>query len=251
MLKQKTTFVVGAGASAEFGLPVGSELAIAISDKLNVLFDEFGREVVHGDRQLFYNVIHERNQELSQYQKAAWVIRDGIILAHSIDDFLDVHQHDQRVVNYGKAAIAKCILEAEAKSKLRIDVNEHAFSQAIGEPTIKFRANADTWLVGLMRLLVRGTPYVDRGKIFDHSTFVVFNYDRCVEHFFVHALQRFYSIGAAEANDIVSNAKIYHPYGFAGDIARVPFGAERANYYEIGREACVKAGIDKVADQLN
>lgn len=115
MLKQKTVFVVGAGASKEFNLPVGVDLAITISGKLNVLFDDFGRDITAGDRDLFNNVTKTHSQELSHYQKAAWLIRDGIILAHSIDDFLDVHQHDRRVVTYGKAAIAKCILEAELK----------------------------------------------------------------------------------------------------------------------------------------
>ena len=103
-------FVVGAGASKEFGLPVGAELAMKISEKLNVLFDDFGTKIFSGDRDLFYNVTRTHSQEMSLYQKAAWLIRDGIILAHSIDDFLDVHQHNERVVNYGKAAIAKCIL---------------------------------------------------------------------------------------------------------------------------------------------
>jgi len=91
MLKQNTVFVVGAGASNEFGLPVGSQLATKISEKLNVLFDEFGTKIVSGDKDLFQNVTRTRVEESLQYQKAAWLIRDGIILAHSIDDFLDVH----------------------------------------------------------------------------------------------------------------------------------------------------------------
>ena len=240
MLKNKTVFVVGAGASKEFKLPVGTELAIKISEKLDIVFDRFGREVISGDGDLFRDVTRLHHQELPQYQKAAWLIRDGIILAHSIDDFLDVHQHDERVVNYGKAAIAKCILEAEAKSLLFFD--RYAQQLKPGPPTINFRDCADTWLVGLMRLLGRGIPHAERAKIFDRCTFVIFNYDRCVEHFFAHALQRFYSISEEEAVGIVASAKIYHPYGLVGELGdaitaggMAPFGASRADCCSIGK----------------
>jgi hypothetical protein len=93
-------------------------LAIAISDKLNVRFDDFGEKLVSGDLDLFRNVSSGRDATVTQ--KAAWLIRDGIILANSIDDFLDVHQHDEEVVRYGKAAIVKCILEAERSSKIEL-----------------------------------------------------------------------------------------------------------------------------------
>ena len=36
MIKSKTVFIVGAGASAEVGLPVGGQLKKVISDKLNI-----------------------------------------------------------------------------------------------------------------------------------------------------------------------------------------------------------------------
>jgi hypothetical protein len=151
VLKGKTTFVVGAGASKEFGLPIGAELALKISDKLNVLFDDWGREMVKGDRDLFYNVTRgaaQDGQNLNAWQQAAWLIRDGIILAHSIDDFLDAHQHDKRVVEYGKAAIAKCILEAESESTLFFD--RSARSVIPGRPpTIDMRQCASSWLAGL------------------------------------------------------------------------------------------------------
>jgi hypothetical protein len=240
MLKQQTVFVIGAGASKEFGLPVGSELAIKISEKLDVLFDDFGTKIVSGDKDLFNNVTKTHGQELSQYQKAAWLIRDGIVLAHSIDDFLDVHQHDEQVVNYGKAAIAKCVLEAERESRLFFD--PHAHQPKPGPRTIDFTNCADTWLIGLMRLLVRGTPHADRAKIFDRCTFVIFNYDRCVEYFFVHALQRFYNIDEQEAVEIANKANFYHPYGLVGQLGNAtttggmaPFGAAHADCYNLGK----------------
>jgi hypothetical protein len=171
MLRNETVFIVGAGASKEFGFPIGTELAIRISEKLNVLFDEWGQRIIAGDAQLFQNV--SRGRDARATQRAAWLIRDGIILASSIDDFLDIHRHDEEVIRYGKAAIAKCILEAERGSKLFF---EHSRSQT----SINFKNVADTWLVKLMRLLGRNLPKADRRKIFEKCTFVVFNYDRAV-----------------------------------------------------------------------
>jgi len=210
LLKKRTVFVIGAGASKEFGLPVGTELVVAISDKLNVKFDEWGQKIVSGDRDLFQNVAKGRNATATQ--QAAWLIRDGIILANSIDDFLDVHRHDAEVVRYGKAAIVKCILETERSSKLYYDQSQRQ------DTTIDFRGCADTWLVKLMRRLGSQLSHSDRAKIFDKCSFVIFNYDRCVEHFFINALQRFYNIGGNEAQQIVASANIYHAYGATGQL---------------------------------
>jgi hypothetical protein len=229
VLKNETVFVVGAGASKEFGFPVGAELAIRISEKLNVLFDDWGQRITAGDASLFQNVARGRDARATQ--KAAWLIRDGIILANSIDDFLDIHRHDEEVVRYGKAAVVKCILEAERSSKL-------FFEQSHSRTSIDFKASADTWLVKLMRLLGKQLPKADRKKIFEKCTFVVFNYDRSIEHFFVHALQRVYDIDLNEALDIVGGAKIFHAYGATGQFGSgprsVPFGAEGVNHCEIG-----------------
>jgi hypothetical protein len=238
MLRGETVFVIGAGASAEFGMPVGSTLAASISKKLNVLFDDWGQDIIEGDRDLFYNVASDR--KLNEWQGAAWRIRDGILLAHSVDDFLQVHQHDDWVVAYGKAAIAKCILEAESNSPLYYD----AHSVVRGRPaTVNMQSVVDTWLAGLMRLLVRGVSHADRARIFEQCSFVIFNYDRCVEHFFIHALEIVYNIDKSEAAEIVSGTRIYHPYGMVGRISVAPipgsiqFGASRANFAEIGRSS--------------
>jgi hypothetical protein len=221
MLQRKTVFVIGAGASQEFNLPVGTVLAEKISKKLDVKFDHWKQTT--GDSELFDSIRQAFHQEAKEYQKAGWLIRDGIILANSIDDFLHVHRHDARVVAMGKAAIAKCILEAERSSKLHYSMRDE-------QSTINFAACADTWLVKLMRLLGRGVAHADRGTIFDRCAFIVFNYDRCIEHFFIHALSRFYNIDQAESKEIVSKAIIYHPYGTPGALKDVPFGSDRSDW---------------------
>jgi len=230
MLRQKTIFIVGAGASSEFNLPVGSRLARQISEKLDIRFDNWNNTAT-GDTDLFDAVRRHANGNAGEFQQSGWLIRDGIVLANSIDDFLDVHRHDEKVVRMGKMAIAKCIIEAEQSSKLY-------YQPRNARDTVDFAACADTWLVKLMRLLARGVTYDERAKIFDRSAFVVFNYDRCIEHFFVHALSRFYNISTDEANAIVAKSKIFHPYGTPGSLAgankRVAFGATHTDWYEAG-----------------
>jgi hypothetical protein len=71
LLKKNTVFVIGAGASKEFDLPVGTELAIAISDKLNIRFDDFQQKLVSGDLELFRNVSNGKDPGFMQ--QAAWL----------------------------------------------------------------------------------------------------------------------------------------------------------------------------------
>jgi hypothetical protein len=158
MLRNETVFIVGAGASFEFGLPIGATLAQKISQKVNFKFDFHSQ--TSGDRDLFDSFRRRFNGEAQNFQKAGWLIRDGIVLANSIDDFLDVHRHDECVVRIGKAAIAKCILEAERSSKLH-------FSDRRADDSINFADCADTWLVKLMKLLGRGVsqPWTNRSTI--------------------------------------------------------------------------------------
>jgi hypothetical protein len=231
MLRKNTVFIVGAGASHEFNLPVGVDLAKTISTKLDIKVRNPYSEshYTSGDHDLFNSVRRSFPQQDNLYQEAGWRIRDAVILASSIDDFLHVHRYDTRVVNFGKAAIIKCILEAERSSKLH-------FSITNSQSTIRFGECADTWLVKLMRLLVRDRSQADRALFFDQCAFVIFNYDRCIEHFFVHALSKFYSIPLEEAAEIVASATFYHPYGMPGLLNKVPFGTERADWAKLASE---------------
>lgn len=206
MFKKRTLFVVGAGASAEYGLPVGTGLAATISKKLDVKYDRFGREPTTGDIELWQQIQYAHQQEVTEYQNAAWLIRDGVLLSNSIDDFLDVHAENLRAVKIGKAAIVRSILEAERSSKLFFDksniYNKFNFSKIEG-----------TWLIKLMRVLGRGVPPQQAKSMFKNVSFVVFNYDRCIEHFFFTALKQFYNFTDPQAAEVVQELRIFHPYG--------------------------------------
>jgi hypothetical protein len=44
-------------------------------------------------------------------------------------------------------------------------------------------------------------------------SFIVFNYDRCLEQFLFHALQKLYGLESQEAFAMLTDLRIIHPYG--------------------------------------
>ena len=206
MFKSRTLFIVGAGASEEFGLPVGAMLAATISKKLNILYDESGVKIKTGDAELWEQIHYTYQKELREYQGAAWLIRDGILFSSSIDDFLDVHNQNKRAVHVGKTAIIKSILEAERSSKLFYDNSSRSTKMNVSKLE-------GTWLIKFVRMLGRGIPLEKAETIFENVAFVVFNYDRCIEYFLFVALQQLYNIDQPRAAKLLQGLCIIHPYG--------------------------------------
>jgi hypothetical protein len=208
MFKRRTLFVLGAGASFEAGLPLGKDLAVKIGQKwIFVLrtsaYNQPVREISHCTGRSPTACV---KAEMS-FRKPAWLIRDGIGFAQSIDDFLDQHRSNKWVNLYGKAAIAKTILEAEKESRFYFDPFK-------GQKILDVSSITNTWFVKFMYILGRGVPTEDVQTIFDNVAFIVFNYDRCLEFFLIHALSRLYSLHQGQAELIVTkNLRIVRPYG--------------------------------------
>jgi hypothetical protein len=249
MFDRRTLFVLGAGASAEVEMPVGTELAETIRRKCDIRFERAFHPVGDGDFELFDQLGQTHSREITEYQKAAWLIRDGIQLSSSIDDFLDLHRDNAGVNHLGKAMIVRSILEAEQKSTLY-------FNRASDEQTINFDKNAQTWFVKFMKILTRGQSLKDVAKIFDSVSFIVFNYDRCLEHFLVHALRGLYGIDERIAQQICGEVRIIHPYGSVGTLTApgirgVPFGASSMNCAALASEIKTYTEQIIVTDELN
>jgi hypothetical protein len=234
MFNRQTLFVLGAGSSAEVDLPVGKRLAENIGRKMDIRFEFGNKQIGTGDMDLYSQMTGQMRNNVQEFQQAAWLIRDGIGLAQSIDDFLDIHRSNPNLNLYGKAAIVKTVLEAEHSSKLYFDRNN-------GTGVFDPNRLADTWFVKFMHLLSRGIPRENVREIFDRVSFINFNYDRCVEYFLTNALQKLHGIREDEAQSIVDDLHIIHPYGVVG---KVQFGATRANYLELA------GGIKTYTEQL-
>jgi hypothetical protein len=61
-------------------------------------------------------------------------------------------------------------------------------------------------------------------QIFNNVAFIVFNYDRCLEYFLLHALQYLFGISDTEAYSILDDLTIIHPFGDIGPLTKIPFG---------------------------
>jgi hypothetical protein len=242
MFHRPTLFVLGAGAGAEAGMPIGTKLAAAISQKMDIRFERAHDHIGEGDLKLFTQITNQLRSDVRELQDAGWLIRDGIALSQSIDDFLDVHRENEHVNLYGKAAIVKTILEAERNSKFNFDTPSGA-EHFIPE---KF---ANTWLLKFVHMLGRGIPKGDVRQIFDNVSFIIFNYDRSLEHFLYQSLQKLYGIPDREAADILGDLRIIHPYGQVGKyrpLGRgVPFGVGSADYRTLSEQ--IKTYTEQIA----
>lgn len=232
MFKRRTLFILGAGASAEAGLPIGSELKLDITDRL--AFDSPAEER-KPDHILLRQLQSHFSTTQEEFLEAAARIQNGLLLANSIDDFLDIHRGDQITEIVGKTAIITSILEAEHYSKLYID-------RGLGERFLKTTAINDTWYVKLIQMMCAGVAENQLPSLADHISFIVFNYDRCLEQFLFRGLKQLYGLSDDNAAAIVRRFKIIHPYGTVGELKilleqpkpAIPFGGYADdNYVEL------------------
>lgn len=246
MRNQNTVFVVGAGASREVGLPVGSELANLIADRLNYRFKSGVFDSSLGDPDILdvFQQDESTRDGILEYFEAAQSVRRGIVFSKSIDSFLDVHRSDKKIQRCGKLAIAKTILEQEGQSALAVEKGEFRDSKAV----------TASWLVSLAKGLFDGVRREDIGRVFEKISFVVFNYDRCVEHFLFEAVQRHYRLSPDETATILKTLRIFHPYGTIGNLnwqgdEAIPFGfkANRANLQLMERR--IKTYTERVEER--
>jgi hypothetical protein len=226
--KNRLILVVGAGASRELGLPTGAELKSKIAALLDIQFAN-GFEQSKGDYQVCASLKERVRQEgdprqdINPHLHAAWRIRDAMPQAISIDNFLDTHQGDEKIELCGKLGIVKAILEAEKASNIYID-SRSAQSQ------LNYLELEKCWLNPFFRLLTENCRVGDLEARLRSVSLIVFNYDRCIEHYLFHAIQNYYGIGAPESAHLISGIRIFHPYGTVGNLEwqnnrdTVPFG---------------------------
>jgi len=229
MFQKKTVIVVGAGASEEANLPTGSELTKKIAGLLDVQVERARQ--IHGDT-VIWNAIHAvaRRDELEDgniatYRQACLRIRDAMPQAMSIDSFIDAHRGDSTLELCGKLAIVRSILQAEQKSSLFFDPNQI--------PAAKMLGRLDgTWFKAFMQLLSENSTVEELEERLAWICIVDFNYDRCIEHFLINAIQNYYYIDSEQAAELVRGIEIYHPYGTVGTLPwydqehAIAFGAE-------------------------
>tara|TARA_Y100000294_G_scaffold92101_1_gene85878 strand:- start:662 stop:1759 length:1098 start_codon:yes stop_codon:yes gene_type:complete len=215
-MSRKTVFIIGAGASEEANLPTGYELKRKIAELLDMRFDSFGSRLESGDYAIveaLRSYVQQPNGhrgDINPFLYEAWHIRDALPQAISIDNFIDTQDND-KIALCGKLAIVISILDAEKNSLLYFD-------RLGSNSTINFDSLEKTWYIPFFQLLTENCKKNDIKERFKSITLIIFNYDRCVEHFIYHRLINYYRLSDVEAADLVNNINIYHPYGEVGTL---------------------------------
>lgn len=216
MFRSKTVFVIGAGASHELGLPTGDALKGKISSLLDIKYNNGSQ--YSGDWLVTASIQEylRSSSEPHAYNRYISTCRDicrALPQAISIDNYIDAHDENERVSLIGKLGIARAILTSEQESRLYRSPQDLR-DGGVYDP----RKIEDTWHMQFMRILTEDVPRKSISSIFDNVSFVVFNYDRCLEYFLVNAISLYYSVPVESAQEIVRDARIVHPYGMVGKL---------------------------------
>lgn len=232
MLNKKTVFVVGAGASAEIGLPVGSQLVDKIAKGADMRF-EWGVKQLSGDTRVaaaisrYCQTLSDRKGQVAPYMQASRRLSQGLSMApSSIDTYLDTHANDKDMVFVGKLTIANFIMAAEQTSSLRM-------RQGAGENQLVYSGIKETWYPKLQDILFAAVRPDELDEAFRNAAFVVFNYDRCVEHFLFNAVRGYFHVDDQRAAKALSSIKFIHPYGSIGPLR----WQSQNDYLEYGADA--------------
>lgn len=220
MLERDTTFVIGAGASFDLGLPLGDTLRDRI---IEVLVDDPNRSIGFTDESIAKILRDRAVQEVGlsswptrivAYRHAAGIIRGGLPFARSIDTFIDGLRHVDHIEFLSKLAIATVILRGEAGAPLSQRQVFAANAEAIRAE--RLRRLLASWHTELTQILYDGHSVETLDQVFEHAAFVVFNYDRCLEEFLTISLMRRFNLERRHAEKLVEKCAIVHPYGLVG-----------------------------------
>jgi hypothetical protein len=245
MEPKRITFIVGAGASSEFGLPTGRELLKRISGLARRVDDASGYHIKVASRleryfAIFSNANHDRYIAL---RNAAHWISQNALLAPSIDNLLHAHKSDLDIVTAGKAMIAECLLDAEEKCFIARSVNRpnEGYSFLYREDRHTKKSGMNSWLAQLFWLLAEESDFAGFVTKLNLIDFIIFNYDRCVEYFIVNAAASYYNLDQKDMERVRDALSIVHPYGSLGELSIKAGGA-----FGLG----VSANIDEAARGL-
>ena len=106
-----------------------------------------------------------------------------------------------------------------------------------------------------MQILTDGRRKENINQLFEDVCCITFNYDRCIEHFFFHALQNYYNIKPDEAAGIMQGFKIFHPYGMVGRLpwqgegVSTPFGADVSGSDLLSLAEQIKTYTERIEDE--
>jgi hypothetical protein len=234
-LDQKVVFVLGAGASCEYGLPSGKELCDRVGRYLDRDFiwpPTENRDLIFP----LWEAIDALTMNVADRQAAIFRVLTGLPHALSIDDFLYNHGEDPNMVTLGKLAIAAVIANAEAGSRLK---GLHDRRTLVRE----MPGLITSWMGKLFTRLHVGVRATRVHELFDPIGVINFNYDRCFEEFMLASVQTAYSVNEQTAASVLGNLEIHHPYGKLGTL---PWQLNADNSVSFGQTNALAAAADSI-----
>ncbi len=244
----KTVFVIGAGGSKEVGLPTGNQLKSKIAEKLS--FEVEWRELKGGDGAINRVLVgREINSYINDFDvnkavRDCATISASMPLAISIDNFIDSHKGEKEIELCSKLAITRTILEYEQKCKLFFNKNSE----------LDFNGVEETWFTSFFQLINVNTGIKELRQKLSKICLIIFNYDRCVEHFLFNAIKTYYKINEQAVSEILSDLEVYHPYGCVGSLpwqdksGNVDFGEELYGQRLLSITSKIKTFTEGISD---
>ncbi len=210
MFRPNTVIVIGAAASVNFGFPLGKSLKAAVSDRLELKFNDLdGSVCLNRDEKRIYGFgILNRDHD---WARAGLSINRGLTFASSIDHFLHMRASDCKLVKLGKRAIAQIIADREAAcTKL------HLLESGRKPDVYRFD---DTWLQTFAEICFEDVTLDRIPEALQAVSIVSFNYDRCVEQFVRLAISALYAVDFPLACKLADeNFQVLYPYGSLGKL---------------------------------
>jgi len=214
-----TVFIIGAGASHEINMPLGDQLKKQISElltwdskEISIAAQQTPKKNVFQAIELFHTGKITRNyQQLIQGDNTfEWV--KTLLLAESIDNFINNHRDNNDLVVCSKIGIIQAIFQAERESKIYDCITK----RILDEKSIEFTELENSYYVALWKKLIEGCLYKELLERLKQITFIVFNYDRSLEYFLFNIIKEYYQVDEKEAARTINEMNIIHPYGQIG-----------------------------------
>jgi SIR2-like domain len=197
LIKNRTTLIVGAGASNDLGLPVGSQLQTIVH---RLLTESNTADYQHIWQSIRIALGNDSNRYEDILRRAPeFLVR--MLSAASIDNFLDQHKDEFDLVTSLKCAIVYAIAKHEMSSKIGLG------RQNLDEIV---RSNSHYFLFDLMNFVVRGHQVDNIVQSLQNLSVITFNYDRCIERYIEQWLVYRFGPNAAE---LARSVSVLHVYG--------------------------------------
>lgn len=211
MIESNTVLVLGAGASAPFGFPIGQALK-----------DQICKTTLVAPQSNILEALGFKKEEIDSFRES--LANSG---RSSVDAFLE---NREDFLDIGKAAIAIALLPHETTSRL--------FKDWILKRETPDLFPEGNWYDLLFGVLGDGVSFdeFDKHKL----SIITFNYDRSLEHYLFTSLKNSYNKTDNECGEILRKIDIVHVHGSLGpldwqsrpaDLPSVPYdsGATQKN----------------------